>query len=1399
MMYRFVLQKSVTVTGVRYCSHISHVSSDRVWISYGNNLILTNTAGDKLHHLTGIGSGYGVHTVTGDGDLIYIDSEFNINKLSIDNKVKCTLIKYNTAPWEPVCVYSSPSSGDLLVGMRNTNTDTSKLVWYKGKLVRYNSTGQHIQTIQHDRHTGEELYRWPIYITESSNGDVIVSDFHSDAVVVTDWGGRHRFYTGRPSGSRLLPRGICTDVLSHILVCDFKTQTVQMIESNGNFLSQLKTPPHGIDSPWGLSYDDRTCLLWVGSDDDTVNIYRVVGGHSLTGFPFECIKCKKHPRSPLEQFCTPCGVPLCVECTSSEDHSRHELKYIEDLFHNIHRIEGGNAFLMCLLLSNSYKINMREGKWINKYNAVAESFQSKEITKPFTLEDLEKYKPVLKFNESEVRFSSDVFKDISFLKFSRNSKFVDIFLTQAEKGNIAEYCRSWIYPPKENEVFCWLLPKQTEQLIERLGEDIFKHPTMEDPTVHDLAFSKFGIPMQVILRGDKSVMNFIQNLKKGKTTMYHASGMIIGCAGSGKTTLLERLKGIDLEEIKENISSTRGVDIHTDVFDVTDSIQVNSSSQQQRFKISFEETNQQLSDPENPVEEAIDVEMLDIVEPLDSGGSTAEASYRGQMSHDETNIQSTSSYKQIFATSNGREAIEGNQDFPSSSELSGILQIVTKDLSDDPDKKVTMTDFAGQCAYYASHQIFLSPRAFFILVLNMEKEFDDKVGEEVCRQESSIYKGWTHRDYLEFWMKSIHQYSSDKAPVILVGTHSENKTEKEKMLFFRQIWKILEMREKTLHKHLDVKRQFAIGFHDNESIKKIKLSILDVVRKLDHWGEELPQSWAMFEKFFQEKKNVKILNKAELQRFNDALPEGIKLQTVEDINVMLQFFHDSREILHFDQEFLNVVIILDVQWFADAFKNVITDENHAKEDLFHLASEWDKFNEAGELQDTLLSAIWRMNNNGYIDHKDDIMLYMEKLGLLAKLSDKKWYVPCMNKIPFRMEYFSSYTASSIICYSFDLLPAGLFHRLIATCIQIPWEIFSDGDQKCIYQTAAVFMYQDMHHNILLGMTQTEIQLQVFVVEGEVDVSICHQIRENIEGMLHKLSNTFEENSKFHVAFKCKPTGFCDSKESTVISECKFIRDTFLCPSCPANKKHPVNTNNITKYWIQIKTSAASATVTSGQDLGGRSRFAKLGMATNDVLIQACRDMLEFEVPPSHIENKVKSSQIKINKDQKDLVQKAKSSGYKSFDISLTYTLIRNICSTIPKPTKGTWGGNSMPAAGETTVGDDIERIRLIRNNLTAHVSSASTPQTEFDDTWSMMSDICKRLETFTGKKYLDNLNYIQKLTLKEEDEDAIIEKVKIESQHEMVKAIMSDVQEMWSDMKDIKAAVGRLESQHASN
>nr|XP_034322686.1 uncharacterized protein LOC109618161 [Crassostrea gigas] len=263
------LLPSLTLTGVDRCEHISCVTSDRVWVSYWNNLMLTDTTGVPLHRVEDSCSGDGLHTVNSESELIYIDRKYNINKLSKDMKTTTTFIERTDFTWRPRCVYWSPSTGDLLVGMYNDYTETAKV-------TRYNQSGQLTQTIQNDT-TGLRLYRLPNYITENNNGDVVVSDGES-AVVVTERGGRHRFsYTGHPSGSELWPRGICTDPLSHILVCDDTTETVQMLDSDGQFLSHLLIRPSGIFSPHSLSYDVNTHRLWVGSgNNNTVVIYRYI-------------------------------------------------------------------------------------------------------------------------------------------------------------------------------------------------------------------------------------------------------------------------------------------------------------------------------------------------------------------------------------------------------------------------------------------------------------------------------------------------------------------------------------------------------------------------------------------------------------------------------------------------------------------------------------------------------------------------------------------------------------------------------------------------------------------------------------------------------------------------------------------------------------------------------------------------------------------------------------------------------------------------------------------------------------------------------------------------------------------------------------------------------------------
>lgn len=81
--------------------------------------------------------------------------------------------------------------------------------------------------------------------------------------------------------------------------------------------------------------------------------------------------------------------------------------------------------------------------------------------------------------------------------------------------------------------------------------------------------------------------------------------------------------------------------------------------------------------------------------------------------------------------------------------------------------------------------------------------------------------------------------------------------------------------------------------------------------------------------------------------------------------------------------------------------------------------------------------------------------------------------------------------------------------------------------------------------------------------------------------------------------------------------------------------------------------------------------------------------------------------------------------YNKFDVTLLYTLIRNLCPSV-KPTQG-WGVE--PKAKDTKIGDDIERLRLFRNSY-AHGSSAEISDTEFDDIWKNVKSIIQRVQIF---------------------------------------------------------------------
>ena len=66
-------------------------------------------------------------------------------------------------------------------------------------------------------------------------------------------------------------------------------------------------------------------------------------------------------------------------------------------------------------------------------------------------------------------------------------------------------------------------------------------------------------------------------------------------------------------------------------------------------------------------------------------------------------------------------------------------------LSEHPrNSRITFLDFAGESIYYVSHQLYLSPKTVYILVVDMSKEPDEKESK-TPENKLTLFESWTYK------------------------------------------------------------------------------------------------------------------------------------------------------------------------------------------------------------------------------------------------------------------------------------------------------------------------------------------------------------------------------------------------------------------------------------------------------------------------------------------------------------------------------------------------------------------------------------------------------------------------------------------------------------------------------
>jgi hypothetical protein len=195
-----------------------------------------------------------------------IFTERHNNTVNIFTEKSGTSVLFSTGEWRPHGI-ASTRSGNIVLGLRKINN---------GKVAVYNEKGHVLLDVEHNR--GEALYKDPYYVTENSNGDLCAADMIRDAVIVISSTGIFRFsYTGNPSaGTHFEPHGLAADSQSNLIIADWTSRKLHVIDEDGHFLRCLDflSNEYSMEIPTGVCIDEHDVLFVCGYDNEKVKIMK---------------------------------------------------------------------------------------------------------------------------------------------------------------------------------------------------------------------------------------------------------------------------------------------------------------------------------------------------------------------------------------------------------------------------------------------------------------------------------------------------------------------------------------------------------------------------------------------------------------------------------------------------------------------------------------------------------------------------------------------------------------------------------------------------------------------------------------------------------------------------------------------------------------------------------------------------------------------------------------------------------------------------------------------------------------------------------------------------------------------------------------------------------------------
>ncbi|XP_068689890.1 uncharacterized protein [Montipora foliosa] len=746
------------------------------------------------------------------------------------------------------------------------------------------------------------------------------------------------------------------------------------------------------------------------------------------------------------------------------------------------------------------------------------------------------------------------------------------------------------------------------------------------------------LPEEISLRGPLAVEAYNKALSKGKTRVRRIPVMLIGQDRSGKTSLKKSLKGI---RFNSDEGSTVGIDVDPSYFKVTTEIWKTGETDKEantKDETSYEQHAALLVVkklkkgeffPEESSVESVQSEDSSLVDVVTTSANTESES--SLISHDKFPVNvskdkhlgpiarilaSTSRWlrgietsrnpaasarasrvpdsddgSNVFNTSADRRTDRTNKvnDPLSTSKIPDEVETLIKKLLQEGDKTKdeddiysVLWDFGGQSVYYATHPLFLTSRALYLLVYDLSRDLHEMAqpvtNQGLYKNIQDTFETRSNLDYLDFWMTSIaslarrddaHTEESDSKslllpeklpPVFLVCTKADRPCGgAEPFALAREVYGSLQGKSYKNHLCDDV---FVVdntksgGESECPEVARLRHSILAVAKELPLMKEDIPIYWLKYEKALQV-----TLGEGHkwiyLEHARRIAAEVCQIHDSQEFVTLLDFLHDQRSLIHFDDTpELSKLVVLDPQWLIDVLKKVITvqlSDCHGNVEIKQL---WLKLETAGILEERLLKHVW----DPLIEKREtyeSFIAIMEKFSLLCSWPssdtscNKQYLVPSM-LMSHPPQDITELIASAEIPSLFlkfepGQVPRSLFPRLVLQFFQWGQNEFLSSLHPQLYKNFARFYTAGDEDCSVILLCRSSF-IEIVVHRGNVNPRLVEGIQSKLtisSGPQHDSFEVFCARAVYRqlsLMLECMRREFCWLRNM-------IYQAGFICPVC----------------------------------------------------------------------------------------------------------------------------------------------------------------------------------------------------------------------------------------------------------